>query len=479
MGKSSNLLSNLIWKFAERISAQFVTFVVSIILARLLRPEDYGIISIVTIFITLANVFVSDGFGSALIQKKNADTLDYSSVLWFNLFFSILIYGILFILAPFISSFYGRGYEILSPVLRVLGVRIILSSINSVQQAYVSKHMIFRKFFVSTLSGTILSAIVGIIMAYMGFGVWALVAQYLVSTITSTIVLFFTVEMKIEFHFSINRLKGLVGFGSKILGTNLLITGFQELRALIIGKVYSSVDLAFYDKGRQFPNLIVTNINSSIGAVLFPKLSNEQDDVAKVKRITRNSIRFSSYIMSPLMLGLAVVAESFVEIVLTEKWIPCVPLMQLFCIVYLFQPIHTANMQAIKAIGRGDTYLKLEIVKKMLELVSLLAVMKISVEAIVISMAVLTTAFTFVNTYPNIKFLGYTLKEQLRDILPSVGMATIMCVIVYMIGCINIERIYLFVLQILCGIVVYILLSIVTKNKEFEYIYSFIKNFKK
>ena len=474
---NTNVLKNLIWKFAERITAQLVTLIVSVILARLLDPSHYGIISVVTIFITIANVFVSDSFGSALIQKKDADIIDFSSVLFFNLAFSLVLYLFLFFAAPNISSFYGEGFEILTPVLRVLSLRLILSAINSVQQAYVSRCMMFRKFFWSTLFGTIVSAIVGIAMAYRGFGVWALVAQYLTNTTVDTIVLNRTMKLKPKLVFSIERLKKLVPYGAGILGTKLLITGYQELRALLIGKIYSSSDLAYYDKGRQFPNLIVTNIDTSIGAVLFPKMSMQQDDPLKIKETTRTSIRFSAFIMCPMMLGLAAIAEPFVKLVLTEKWLPCVSLMRLFCIVYLFQPIHTANMQAIKAIGRSDIYLKLEIVKKIIELVCLIAVVKVSVDAIVINMAVLTTLFTFINSIPNTKLLNYKFSEQMRDILPNIAKAVIMAVVVFLMNWVNFPEFPLLLLQILTGAMIYLLLSIITQNAELKYIYGTIRSY--
>ena len=470
-----SVVGNLIWKFAERITAQLVTIGVSIILARLLDPSHYGIISIVTIFITLANVFVSDGFGSALIQKKDADALDFYSVLYFNIGFSILLYIVLFVSAPYIAKFYGEGYEILCPVLRILSLRLFLSAINSVQQAYISKHMMFRKFFWATLLGTILSAIVGILMAYNGMGVWALVAQYLTNTTVDTLVLNRTMHFKPKALFSFARLKKLVPYGAGILGTKLLITGYQELRALLIGKVYTSSDLAFYDKGKQFPNLIVTNVDSSIGAVLFPKMSMEQNDAGKIKATTRLSIRYSAFLMCPMMMGLAAVAEPFVRLLLTDKWLPCVPLMQMFCIVYLFQPIHTANMQAIKAIGRSDIYLKLEIVKKIIELIFLVISLRISVFAIVASMAILTTVFTFVNSIPNKKLLDYSFCEQMKDIVPSVALSLIMFVIVYSLGKINIPMFPLLILQIVTGVVVYIVLAKITKNKQLSYFVKMIK----
>ncbi len=475
MAQGGGLISNLFWKFAERITAQLVTTVVTIILARILEPSHYGIISIVTIFISIANVFVSDGLGSALIQKKDADALDFTSILYFNVLLSVVLYCVLFLVAPIITSFYGNGYEILTPVLRVLSFRLILSAINSVQQAYISKKMIFKKFFWATLLGTVLSAVVGIVLALKGFGVWALVAQYLTNTTVDTIVLGLSLQKKPLLQFSWKRVKDLVGYGSRILGTNLLITGYQELRALIIGKVYSSSDLAYYDQGRKYPNLIVANINTSIGAVLFPKLSDEQDDIKKIKATTRNSIRFSAFIMCPMMLGLAVVAEPFVKLVLTDKWLPCVPLLQMFCIIYLFQPIHTANMQAIKAMGRSDVYLKLEIIKKIIELVVLIFTMFISVNAIAVGMAIMTTAFTFINAYPNIRLLNYGFKEQMIDIAPTIVKSLGMAIIVYLVGKLNLEPFPLLCIQVITGILIYVGLCRLTNCYELSYVLLSIK----
>lgn len=474
--KQSSLLGNFVWKFAERISAQLVSLIVSVVLARLLGPDDYGIVAIVMIFITFANVFVSDGFGKALIQKKDPTALDYCSVLYFNLLFSVALYLILFFVAPLIARFYGNGYEILVPILRVLALRIPLTAANSVQQAYVAKKMIFRKFFLSTLLGTALSGIAGIWMAYNGFGVWSLVAQYLLGTIVSTLTLALVLRKMPRLIFSLRALKNLVPFGARVLGVGLLITGYQEIRALIVGKVYSSSDLAYYDRGRQFPNLLVTNINTSIGAVLFPKMANEQEDVSKIRETMRNSIRFSSYVLSPAMLGLAAVAEPFVRLVLTDKWMLCVPLLQMFCVVYLFYPIHTTNMQAVNSIGRADVTMRLEIVKKLIELILLLCAMQISVKAIVVSEVITATLFVFINAYPNTKFVKYSIKEQLSDILPNVSMALVVAVAVYMVNYLPIGDFLKLVIQITLGALLYLTLSVITRNKEYKHIISIVRN---
>lgn len=476
MGKENSIISNLFWKFAESISAQLVTTIVSIILARLLEPSDYGLISMVIVFITLANVFVSDGLASGLIQKKDADILDFSSFLYFNIAISVVLYIILFFTAPLIADFYGEGYELIVPILRVLSLQVILTSISSVQNAYISKKMIFNKLFKSTFAGTIVSAIVGISMAYKGFGVWSLVAQYIASTLVSTFALSIVIRKLPALKFSYKRVRNLLRYSVRILGSGLLITGFQELRALIIGRIYSSEDLAFYDKGRQFPNLIITNIHTTISTVLFPKLSNEQDQILRVKNTTRNAIRFSSFLLCPMMLGLAVVSRQVVILLLTEKWLDCVPLMQLFCVINLTLPIHSANMQAIKAMGKSDTYFRLELIKKIVELVVLLITMRISVKAIVAGAAILSTFFIFVNAYPNIRLINYSLEEQLRDLFPSVISSLIMAVIVMFIGMLPMEEFPMLVIQIVVGITVYILIGIITKNKELKYIYSLTKD---
>ena len=470
----ASLLTNLGWKFAERIASQAVSFIVSIVLARILAPADYGAIAMVMIFVTLANVIVEGGFSSALIQKKNADRLDFSTVFYFSIVCSVLLYIVLYFSAPAISNFYGSGYEILTPVLRVIGLGIIINAINSVQQAYVSRQMMFRKFFWSTLIGTIVSAVIGLSCAYNGYGVWSLVWQQLSMIITNTIVLYLVTRKLPGLEFSFERLNGLFGYGVKILGASLLVSAFLELRSLIIGKIYSAKDLALFDRGRQMPLLLVNNINSSVGAVLFPKMSQDQNDLGKIKQTCRNSIRFSAYVMSPLMIGLMACAEPLVRCLLTEKWIGCVPFLQVFCIIYLFYPLHTANMQAIKAIGKSDVFLRLEIVKKTIEIICLLLVMKFSVMAIVINMAVLTTVFTLINGIPNRKLLNYSFYEQFNDIVPPIIQSSFMGLAVYLLKYLHLPDLALLVCQVVVGCIIYLSLSVFFKNPEFKFLLSFV-----
>lgn len=473
----SKVMSGLIWKFAERISAQLVTFIVSIVLARLLSPSHYGAIAIVNVFITLANVFVVSGFGNSLIQKKDADDTDFSSVFYFNILMSIVMYAVVFFCAPIIANFYSM--PVLAPVLRVMGIRLIVAGINSVQHAYVARYMLFKRFFWSTLGGTLVSGVVGVIMAYQGFGIWALAAQYMTNTTVDTIVLWFTVKWRPKLLFSIKRLGRMFSYGWKLLVSCLLDTGYNELRSLVIGKMYTSSDLAFYNKGRSFPTLVVTNINTSIQSVIFPVMSNCQDEKDRVKAMMRRSIRTSSYIMLPLMAGLALVAEPFVKLLLTEKWLPCVPYLQIACFTYAFMPIHTANLQAIKAMGRSDIFLKLEIKKKVFGLVVLISSMHYGVMAIAVSGMVSTLFSSVVNSMPNKKIIDYGYFEQISDLFNGIIPLTLMSLAVAGVRILCLSTIIELVLQVIVGAIVYVLISFITKNESFLYILSTIKGMMK
>lgn len=469
----SKTISGLLWKFAERIGAQAITFVLSIILARLLSPSDYGAIAILLIFITIADVFVNAGFGSALIQKKDADNLDFSSVFYFSFLFSVFIYAVIYLAAPFVADFYNM--PVLQSTLQVLALRIPVAAINSVQQAYVSRNMQFKKFFYSTLSGTAASAVVGIFMAYNGYGIWSLVGQYLSNAVINTIVLFSVINWRPQLIFSLQRLKSLFSYGWKLLLSGLFDTGYQSLNSLLIGKFYTSADLAFFDTGKKFPMVIVTNINSSISSVLFPALASEQDEPEKVKAHTRKAIQISSYIMWPMMLGMAACADNIVSLVLTDKWLPAVPYLQIACITYGLWPIHTANLQAINAMGRSDIFLKLEIVKKVIGIPALLISIQYGVLVVAITYLITGIMATFINSYPNKFLLKYSYYEQIKDMLPSFLLSLIMCILIKILPFDGLSTFFRLVLQIIIGVTMYILLSIIFKNEAFEYLVKVIK----
>lgn len=471
--------SGFIWTFAERISAQGVSFLVSIILARLLSPNEYGIISIVLIIIAICNVLISDGLGSALIQKKDAEEIDFSTLLIFGVVVSIVLYIALFFFAPLVERFYGLND--LSVVIRVMAFKLPISAVNTIQQAIVSRRMAFKKFFIATSIGTIISGIIGIAMAYLGFGVWSLVVQYLTNSFIDTILLGIVIKWIPSFKFSYQRLKGLLHYGWKILAAGLLEQIYQELRSLVIGKKYSEALLAFYTKGKQFPNLIVNNINAAITKTLFPAISNKQNVKNSVKEMTRKSIRVGTYVITPILVGMAVCAESLVAVLLTAKWLPCVIYLQVFSIASIVRPISTANLQAIKAIGRSDTYLKIEIIKRVIGVLILVisVVCFDSVFAILIGYLIASYIGALINFFPNISLLDYRIKEQLYDIAEPFIFSIVMGVAVLLVRLIPAPELTILLIQVVVGVIVYLVLSIVCKSKNFIYIREILKSFKK
>lgn len=475
MNNKQTVFSNLAWRFAERFGAQLISMVVSIVLARLLMPEDYGAIALVNVFIVILQVFVDSGMGSALIQKYDADDLDFSTVFYFNIVLCLVIYAILFLLAPWIADFYNN--ESLIPIIRVVGITIIVSGVKNIQQAYVSRNMLFRKFFFATIGGTLVSAVVGIWMAYMGWGVWALVAQHLTNLIMDTAILWITVKWRPKLKFSWKRFRILFSYGWRLLVSALIDKVYTNLRSLIIGKKYTSEDLAFYQKGQQFPSLIVANTNSAIGSVLFPTLSKEQKDPQLLKSHVRRSIKISSYIMWPMMAGLAACATPLVRLLLTDKWLFCVPYLQIACFTYGLMPIHTSNLQAIKALGRSDIFLKLEILKKVIGLAVLLFAAQYGVMAMAVSAIFTNMIATVINSWPNKKLIDYTYGEQMKDMLPSFLLASVMGIAVFQWTRLNLSPIITLLIQIPTGAVIYVLGSLLFKFDSFQYLYSTIKTF--
>lgn len=472
---NENILKGFIWRFAERCGAQLVSFLVSVLLARILVPKDYGTIALVTIFTAILQVFVDSGLSTALVQKKDADDLDFSSVFYFNFAVCLILYAGMYIAAPYIAAFYNDPS--LTSVIRVISLTIIVSGVKGIQQAYVSRNMLFKRFFFSTIGGTIFSAFLGISLAYAGFGVWALVAQQLSNTAIDTIILWLTVRWRPKRIFSWYRLKNLLSFGWKLLVSSLLDTCYNNLRNLIIGKMYSASDLAFYNQGDKFPKVIVTNINTSIDSVLLPTMSNSQDNKERVKQMTRRAIKTSTYVMAPLMLGLAFCAEPIVKIVLTDKWLPCVPFLRIFCITYMFWPVHTANLNAINAMGRSDWFLKLEIIKKIVGMAILLSTMWFGVMAMAYSMLLSSLLSQIINSWPNRNLLGYGYMEQVRDFAPGILLSAGMGICIYFIGLLQLPTIATLLIQFIAGAAIYIVISAVLKLEEFEYLFGMIKSF--
>ena len=470
-----DIISNFIWRFAERCGAQAVTLIVSVVLARILTPNDFGTVSIVMVFITIMQVFVDSGLGAALIQKKDADDLDFSSVFYFNFVVCLILYAGMFMAAPYIAGFYNDSSLI--AIVRVISLTIVISGVKGIQQSYVSRNMLFKRFFFATIGGTIFSAFLGIGMAYAGCGVWSIVAQQLSNATIDTLILWITVKWRPKRMFSWSRLKELLSYGWKLLASSLLDTIYNNLRNLIIGKIYTSADLAYYNQGDKFPKVIVTNVNTSIDSVLLPSMAGEQDHSERVKSMTRRAIKTSTFIMAPLMMGLLFCAEPIVELLLTEKWLPCVPYLRIFCFTYMFWPIHTANLNAIKAMGRSDLFLKLEIIKKAMGLTLLLLTMRISVMAMAYSLIVSGILSQIINSWPNSKLLNYNYLEQLRDILPSIAIASGMGICVYFVGFLPLPIAITLMIQIIAGAIIYIGATMLLKLEEFEYLLGMVESF--
>ena len=468
-----SIVSNFLWRFGERFLAQIVSLIVSIILARILYPDDYGVVALVTVFISIMQIFIDGGLGTALVQKKDADDIDFSSVFFFNIIISIVLYVLLFTLAPGIAHFFKKNELIL--LIRVSGIILLISGIKNVQQAYVSRNMLFRKFFYSTLGGTIISAIVGISLAFFGFGAWALVAQMLTNYLIDTLILWVTVNWRPIKVFSLKRLKELLRFGWKLLVSYALDSIYNNLRSLVIGKIYTSSDLAFYNQAYQYPSAIVNNIDASIDSVLLPLMSKEQDNKTRVKALTRRSIQTSIYIMAPLMIGLASISEPLITVLLTDKWLPAVPFLMIFCISFMFFPIHTANLNAITAMGRSDLFLIMEILKKTIGIILLCITAKISVIAMGYSLLISTVTSQIINSWPNKKLLDYPYFEQLKDIFPELMLALFMGGAIYWIKYLPINSILIVVFQVILGAGIYIGTSVVFKIEAYLYIINTIK----
>ena len=477
-------INGTIWKFLERFFAQGISFVVSIVLARILMPKDYGVVSIVAIFFAFANVLISGGLNAALIQKKKADTEDYSSVLYLSLAISFIVYVLLYRFAPQIAVAYDQ--PILTNVIRVMGLILPVNAIKSIYCAYISSTLQFKKFFFATLGGTVVSGVVGIVMALKGFGAWALIAQQMINAIVDTIILMFVAKLRLVFRFNGDKVKSLWKYGWKIFVSSLINTGYHQSRPLFIGLRFTSIDLSYYSKGSSIPNLISDTTTNTLSSVFFAVMSKHQDNKEKLLSWTRWFIKLTSFIAFPCMLGLFAVSDNLILVLLTNKWIEASYYLRIFAITGMFTMISIGNNETIKAMGRSDIYLRMEIIKKTLYFAILAVFMFISRDPHILAISgFFTTAVAIiVNSIPNRRLINYKFKDQVWDICVNLIPATIMCVAVYFIGYIPIKITWLLlVIQIISGIIIYFTIVIVTKNKSLymlvDYIKSFIKSHKR
>ncbi len=458
-----------IWKFTERITAQLVSIIVTIVLARLLMPDDYGVVAIVSIFFVFCNVIIDGGLNTALIQKKDVVSQDYGTVLTASMALASFLYIVLFIFSPQIATVYEK--PVLCPLFRVMGLTFFINGFKSVVCSYVSRNLLFKKFFYATFSGTILSGLIGIFSALAGMGPWALALQQISNALVGTIVLALVTKYKPKLSFSWMRFKPLFSFGWKIFGSSMLSATYGQIRPLIVGVKYSSSDLAYYTHGQQYPTIIDSSISSTLSAVLFPVISKFQNDKNAVLNITRRYMSLSSFIIMPLLIGFFFTADTFVSLVLTDKWMPAVPFARVFCICYLFNIITEGNIQAIKAIGRSDIFLKLEIIKKSIYLLIIVLFILFTNTPLLLAISEIlcTLVATTVNIFPNKKLIKYGYRAQLMDLLPNFLSALFMGIVVFFVGKINMDVKILFPVQILIGIIVYYLISRISGNHNYLY----------
>ena len=472
----NSVLGGMFWKFSERILTQGASFVVSLILARLLSPNDHGLIALVQVFLNLAAVFITCGFSTALVQKKDADDTDFSTIFYCSLLCSFLIYGVLFAIAPLVADFYSEPS--LTRILRIFALQVPLSVYHSIQVAYISRHMLFRKTFVSSLINAVLSGAVGIGMAMAGWGVWALVGQSMMHTLINTVILAVMVPWRPKWVFSMDSAKKLMKFGSGVLGAELSATFFLELRTLVVGGVFSTADLAYYNKGRQIPTLLTANLSTTIMTVMFPALANQSDDLVQVKQMAKRSVKVLSYILVPCMFGLSAVMEPMILLLYTEKWAQTIPFGQLLAVGLCVDIVGSLPLQTLKAIGRSDVVLKLEFWKKPVYVLLLL----IGVQFDVYTLAVLMVLYDFYSVAINMlqmkKYLPYGLREQLRDLLPAYALGTVMMIFVYLLPSFN-SLILTLVVKIAAGVAIYLAGSLVFRVDSFRYLLNIIKGYLK
>ncbi len=459
------IIAGISWTFAERITTHIAGFVVSVVLARILEPSVYGILALANIFISIMNSISLTGFGPSLIQKKEATIEDFSTTLYFSFFIGLLSYTLLFVTAPLIASFFKVVG--LAAVIRVGGLILISASINVIQRAYLIRNLQFNKLFLSSLFDSALSAVVGVLLAIRGFGVWALVAQMLVKSITDVLLLSFISDFRPRLVFSVSIIKDIYKYGWKIIAASLLDSIYEQSRSAVVGKMYSENDLAYYDKGMQFPALLINNVDTTIASVLISALSREQDDVNRVKALVRKSLKVSSFVLFPLLIGMMACSKEIVQVLLTDKWLPSVPYMQLLCVAFMFKPIQTASLQGILAIGRSDLYLKVRCYQKIIGISVLIisASMWNNTLAIAAGELVSYVLFMLIIMLPNIKCLNYSLSNQLLDLIPQLVVAVLMGISVYVLGTLlkGIPYVAMLVIQIGSGALIYLGFSILLK----------------
>lgn len=470
----TSVKSSVFWSMLERFGSVGVQFILQLVLARILVPEDYGVCAILLVFVNIFTLLVDSGLPMALVQQKKFSQKDYSSVFYAVSLMSVVAYGVIYVSAPFCARAFND--EIISPTLRVISLSLIFGAVNSVQVAYVKSKMLFRVQFFASIIAVVLSAVVSIYMAYNGYGIWAIVYQYLISRAVITILLCFMLPWRPTKEFSLERLKRLFSYGWKLMVSNFISVIVTDVYTLVIGKFYTKDQLGVYDTGSRIPTTISNSLTVSIGAVLFPVFSRHQDEPDVLRRSLKKYNIVSLFLIFPFMICLAAAAEPVVMLLLTEKWSAAVLYMQIACVMYAFYPIHVNNLNVINAVGRSDVALKLEIIKKLIDLSFLFVFIHIGLEWVAIGRLMTSLIGLIINLKPTESLIGYTLKDQLKDILPIIIISTITGGMVFMIGKImTCAYIFVVITQVVTALIAYFGLSLIFNRKSIDLLKS-IKN---
>lgn len=463
----------LFWSSVERFSNQGVQFVFSIILARLLSPSDYGIIAMVTIFFAVAQSFVDSGFSNALVRKTDRVEEDLSTCFYFNIGVGIIAYIVLFLIAPLVANFYNQ--PILSPIIRITGLGVILNSLCVVQQALFTIKIDFKSQAKITLSATVISGIVGILLAYQGYGIWALVWQGVVSSIVRMGLLWLMSKWRPRTGFSKSSFNYLFGYGSKLLASGLLDTIYNNIYPIVIGKFYTPAQLGNYSRALGWAQLPSANITSILQRVTFPVLSTIQDDTLRLQNSYRRLLKLSAFIVFPLMTGLAAIASPLVRVVLTAKWDGCVLYLQILCFALMLYPIHAINLNLLQVKGRSDLFLRLEIIKKIIGVVILIITIPLGITAMCLGMVFSSIICLIVNTYYTSRFIDVGLLTQLKDLRIILINSLVMGGGIYILtSFIDIEGLKL-VMGIVIGFLLYFIESFYFSKAELQEVISLIK----
>lgn len=465
-------LNGALWKFAEKVGMQIMQFVIQIVLARLLLPEDYGTVGLVTIFISILDIFALQGLTTALIQKREADEKDYSTVFYMNIIGALVLYAVCYLIAPFVANFYND--DLLVDIMRVLTLTVFFGAIGAVPNAILSKRLDFKKTFLRGISNIAVQGIVGVWMAYQGFGVWALVYSKLAGIMTGTIVIWGAVKWRPKLLFSATRVKMLFSYSSKVLGVSLLNTIFSNIHSLVIGKFFTKADLGYYQRGQQIPHTFMNAVDGSISEVLYPAFSLLQGTTDELKDALRRSIKQSMFIVLPSLLGLIATADTVVRILLTEKWLPSVPFIKLSCVICAFWPL-AAKTVALNAMGKSSITLKLSLISKGITIVFIFLCIKSGIYAIMLGTICASVISALITAGYTKKELGYSLLEQIRDIGPAVLLASGMCFTVNLFNYSDLNIYMMLLVQMVSGIIIYVGGAYFLKLDEFIYLMKVIK----